>query len=185
LILYRKTAAVAFAYGVDPKGRPNIIIGQIADSKLSDKTVSKVYALPYIEIHFPHYEAVEYFKENADDPLSTLEVAREAVRKASNEGVTELWVIAARQQLQRCFRDLKMAVKQSGAKIKVNYFDESKYYPWKDWSSPNDPQKRVRSWWKFLLLYEIPLRALPFFAYQWLLESKKPWISYLRKLVRW
>ena len=158
----KKTGIVAFAFGVPSTILSNRRIAEIASKKARELNAS-VYT--QLDVRVEQGISVEYTKEEAGNPPPTLRIAREAVQWAKRDGLTELWVVAAKPHLWRALRDVQQAVHEAGTRIEVRACKEIEQYPEDSWFCPDSTQNRVRSseaWNK----RERILRLMPFFVYK-------------------
>ena len=108
---------------------------------------------------------VSYVRETWDPP-STLRIAREAIRWAEDAGLEELWIVAAKPNLWRVFRDMKEMAREAGSGIKIHTCREIDDECSEDlWFCTNSQQPRTRSQeaWDGR---ENVLKKMPFFLYK-------------------
>lgn len=159
-----KTGIVAFAFGAPAKIRSNASISLIVARKAAELK-APVFTQQDVQIIRSGIEVI-YVKEKPGDPPPTLRIARIAVRWAREQGIRELWIIAAGPHVWRCERDLKYAVSEVNALIKVRVCKEIKQNREIDpWYCRDSSQSRTRSffnWWS----REAILRLMPMFLYK-------------------
>lgn len=159
----RKSGVVAFAFGVPSSTRTNLRIARIAMERALIE-MAPIYTQRDIAIDsdFP----VEYIEDDQGNPPPTLRIARGAVIWAKRLGIEELWVACASPHLLRCKRDLRYAIRESGANIVVLVCPGVWDHPEEEWYSPESTQPRVRSreaWRKRERIIEL----MPMFLYKW------------------
>ncbi len=152
---------VAFAFGTPYTTQANREIRNIA-ARCSAPIFTQQ------DIQFPDIwnMDVTYCVEKSGEPPPTLRIAREAVQWAVRLGIDEVTVVAARPHLWRAMRDMKMALKESGATyILVTKSSEVGQHPDDSWYSADSTQERARSARAFLPR-EYTLRLMPSWLYK-------------------
>lgn len=166
---------VAFAFGVPHSTPSNKRIAEIAMWKASGREEGEwcqgdvVIPAPIYtqrDIQMPGFLGRQCrIEEKEGNPPPTLRIARGAVKLAKQQGIRKLLVVAARPHLWRCIRDLKYAIREAKAQIKVFVCREIKQLPENKWFDPDSTQKRARSFWKWWPR-EIILRLMPMAIYR-------------------
>lgn len=164
MLFLKEAGVVAFAFGVPSSISPNRRIAEIATRKAKELH-APIYTQQDIDILDPSMD-VDYISEEPGKPPPTLRVAKDAVQWAMCQAVpiTELWIVAAGPHLRRVLRDMRYALRMSGAKIEIKVCEELKQYGEDSWFCPESTQTRVRSckeWEK----REHILMLLPMFIY--------------------
>lgn len=161
-----KRGIIAFAFGVPSTTLPNRRIGAIASAK-----AYTLCAPVFTQRDVPIWEEVstEYVAEIPGEPPPTLRIARAAVEWAQTRGIGTLWVAAAHNtggsHLNRCLRDLRYAVRETGHRMTVRVCEDIFPYPRREWFSKSSIQPRTQSlgsWWSRELL----ARLLPMWLYK-------------------
>ena len=154
---------VAFAFGVPWSILPNVRIAEIA-SELSRELEAPIYT--QLDVRPDEGLVVEYTEEEPGSPPPTLRIARGAVQWAKQNGLTELWVVAAKPHLWRVLRDVREANKEVHANLGIfcrhSLIDQYLEY---SWFTPNSAQEHTRSselWNK----RENILKRTPYFIYK-------------------
>ncbi|MFA6365507.1 MAG: hypothetical protein WCW78_03865 [Candidatus Paceibacterota bacterium] len=154
---------VAFAFGTPENISSNQYIARIAAFKAMG---FKAPVYTQSDIRLPSDIPVTYTEEISGEPPSTLRIARGAVQWAKELGFYELWTVAAKPHLRRCIRDMKRAIRESGASIQVQACEEiSIRYSYDAWFCKNSTQARTRTKTAWLKR-EYILRMMPFFIYK-------------------
>ncbi len=159
-----KAGVVAFAFGTSKPNQtilPNRRIRMIALCRARHENAPIFTQLDVPICDYP----VEYTEEEPGSPPPTLRIARGAVRWAKSRGITELWIVAAKPHLWRAERDLREAVKECRAQIKVHVAPETAKYGDEQWFCPDSTQRRTSSCTEWNKREKI-LRLMPFFIYR-------------------
>lgn len=102
--------------------------------------------------------------EKPGEPPPTLRICREAVEWAVQRGIGTIWIVAALPHLPRVKRDLRYAIEEAHASIKIKvYVDPNRCK--EDWYCPDSTQVRTQSrgeWEK----RERIIMLLPMFVYR-------------------
>ena len=164
---------VAFAFGTPHFTLSNQCIAEIAMRKALSQgewrqgdVVVPAPIYTQRDIQMPRFLGRRYRAEEREgNPPPTLRIARGAIKWAKQQGVRKLWVVAAKPHLWRCIRDLKYAIREADAQIKVFVCGGIRQVPENKWFDPDSTQERVRSFWKWWPR-EIILRLMPMFIYR-------------------
>jgi uncharacterized SAM-binding protein YcdF (DUF218 family) len=150
---------IVLAFGAPSDIRSNLILAEIAVKKAKEL---KAAIFTQRDIVISEEMNVEYIKEK-DKPPSTWQIAQAAVAWASKNGVEEIIVVAAPPHIPRVLRDMRMAMKEYGARIEVKVAEEIYSYSDTDWFCPESIQLWTKSkvYWKirekFLLNIPFPI----------------------------
>lgn len=112
-----KVGIVAFAFGIPSSIEPNRRLAKLAAEKARSLN-ARVYTQQDV-MPLPVGIEVELTEENYPKRVPTLRIARGSVRWAKQQGISELWVCAAKPHIARATRDLKFAVCEANASISV------------------------------------------------------------------
>lgn len=139
-----KIGIVAFAFGLPARIRSNEHIARITLQKAQE-----LQAPIYTQFHTFYLKPLEfdvtYTQEKPGQPPPTLRIARGAVEWASEKGLKELWIAAAKPHMWRCLRDLEYAAKEAGLEIKIKVCEEIEQIPEEEWFCPDSGQEWTRS----------------------------------------
>ncbi len=153
---------VAFAFGAPSSTLSNRRIAEIAAQKarLLGVTVYTQY-----DVEVDRGIAVAYTCEDVGHPPPTLRIARGAVSWALEFEFTDLFVVAAKPHLWRAHRDLKEAVREVSANIRIYIFAECLAYPYESWFCADSTQGYTssRARWR---RRERLLKLAPFSVYK-------------------
>jgi len=157
-----KQGVVAFAFGV-----PATILSNRRIAEMASKKARELGALVYTQrdVQVGSGISVYYIEERPGNPPPTLRIARGAVKWAQERELKELWIACAMPHLRRCERDLRYAIIEAGAKVKMRFCLEIIRYPEGSWYCPDSTQKRVRSQ-KDWMGKERILMLMPMFFYK-------------------
>jgi len=138
----KKTGIIAFAFGAPDNILSNRIISEIASNKARELN-SHIYT--QLDVRIEDSVPTERIRERFGEPPSTFRFAREAVNWADQERIEKLWVVAAEPHLWRALRDVREAVREAGALVKVLPCEEIGQYSEDSWFCQDSLQKRTRS----------------------------------------
>lgn len=117
-----KVGIVAFGFAVPETVTSNKQIAEMAEE------LAALYSAPiftqYVVKVVTHAD-VTNADDRPNDPPPTLRIARKAVAWAVKRGIEKLFVVAAAPHEWRSMRDMCMAVKESGASIKLEYYERA------------------------------------------------------------
>lgn len=158
----RKGGIVAFAFGSPGTILPNKRIAQIATDQ------SKRLELPIYtqqDVLIEEDVSVERVAEKPGKPPSTLCIARGAIQWAIQNGISQLWVVAAKPHLYRAIRDLRCAAEESRVNMDLLACRDVHRYSENSWfsSESTQPRTQLRRKWE---RREGVLRMLPLFIYK-------------------
>lgn len=164
--LQGEVAGVAYGFGVSETLDSNLYsnkwIGDKA-SRVARSRGGKVYT--QIDVPIDPDVVVEFIEQEPGSPPPTLRIAIWAVRRAVEDGATELRVVAWPPHLKRALRDTRMVNFETGSPLKVTYQREINNIPEERWYMPDSIQERVRnhkSWRK----RERILMMMPWWLYK-------------------
>ena len=158
----RKMGVVVFAFGSPSQIKSNVILAEIAVKKAKQLN-APIFAQKDISVQ-EDVVIVEYIEEK-DKPPSTLKLARAAIAWAIKNGIEEIIVVAASPHLPRVLRDMRMAIKEYGARLGIEVAEEIFLHSDNDWFCTNSIQLWTRKmfFWK---IRETVLLHLPFPIYK-------------------
>lgn len=157
-----KAGIVAFAFGTPSNIWSNILIADIASGNAREQNIP---IFTQRDVYIEQGVEVEYCEEKPENPLSTLYIARRAVRWAVQKDFEKLWIVAAKPHLQRCVRDLEYAAREAKAVLEIRVVEEINWYPYHQWYCQDSKQKRTRSE-KMWRARERILEYMPMFLYK-------------------
>ena len=158
----KKAGIVAFGFGCPDIILSNVYIAIVAREKAWELK-APIYTQKDVCIQSDDL-LIKYTEEQVGNPPPTLRIARGAVCWAKNQGIEEIWIVAAEPHLWRCIRDIKYAVKEIGIQISVKVCTAIHEFP-TGWFCPDSKQKHTRSrkeWEK----REKILQKMPMFLYK-------------------
>lgn len=138
----KKTGVVAFSFGVPDTIRSNRWIAHIAGGIATNE---KCPVFTQLDVTIKYPVEVVRVEERVGEPPPTLRIARAAVKWAISCGIIHLHIVAAEPHLWRAERDLKMAIKEAGAKISTSIPFELTKYPKDDWFCSDSTQSHTKS----------------------------------------
>jgi len=158
----RKMGVVVFAFGSPSQIKSNVILAEIAVKKAKELN-APIFAQKDISVQ-EDVVIVEYIEEK-DKPPSTLKLAQAAVAWALEKGVEEIIIVSASPHLPRVLRDMRMAIKEYGARIEVEFAVEVFLHSDNNWFCPDSRQiwTRNKVYWN---IREVILGNIPFRIYK-------------------
>ena len=165
----KKVGVFAFAFGVDC-----VIMSNVAIAKRAAHAAEYFDAMVFtqLDVHLMGV-SVEYFKPVVPGVyLSTLDLSRWMAKRAKEERLTEIRIVAAQPHVWRCLRDVRAALRAERLNILVSVyeFSDDSYQHSDIWFCPESEQWYTRTplaWW----CREIILRCLPFGLYSWVTSA--------------
>ena len=157
-----KCGIIAFAFGVPAAIRSNRQIALIASDQ-AKKLNAPVFT--QADVRLEHGITASRIDEEPGKPPPTLRMARDAIKWAIKNGITELHVVAAKPHMWRAHRDVRRAVQEIGMQHRIAVHSIDTKFPKDSWFCVDSTQERVRSpeaWNK----RERILKWLPFFIYK-------------------
>jgi uncharacterized SAM-binding protein YcdF (DUF218 family) len=152
-----KVGIIVFAFGAASHIKSNTILAEIAARKAKELNAP---IFTQRDISVQEDVVIEYIDEKENKPPSTWQLAQAAVAWASKNGVEEIIVVAAPPHIPRVLRDMRMAMKEYGARIEVKVAEEIYSYLY-DWFCPDSKQIWTRNnvYWKIreTILIHLPL----------------------------
>lgn len=153
---------VAFAFGTPCTILANKRIAEIA-AKKSRELNAPVYT--QLDVCIEAGIRTTYTQEDPGNPPPTLPIAQGAIRWANQQGVKELWIVAAKPHLWRALRDTRQAIREAKAQIGVHVCTEIEQYPEDSWFCPDSGQtitQSRKSWER----RDRAIKLMPFFLYR-------------------
>lgn len=141
-----KKGIAAFAFGVPATIWSN---RQIADTALSyaEKDGSKIFT--QLDVSFGNLDQRDVERlpgEKPNAPPPTLRIARWVVKRAIEEGIGEVIVVAARPHIYRAMRDMEMAAEEAGfLQLLIKPASEIWDWPEAKWYCKDSTQSRAQS----------------------------------------
>lgn len=136
---------VAFAFGAPGGILSNRQIAEIASQEVF-RFDAQLYTQLDVWIDDPDVRIrMERIPEKPGKPPPTLRIARGAVEWAIKQGISELEIVAAPPHLNRCLRDMRFAVAETGMLIRFDICPRVLEYPVGSWFCPESAQHRTSS----------------------------------------
>jgi hypothetical protein len=163
-----KKGVAAFAFGVPSTIWSNQEISRIAVNTAAVESLT-IFTQLDIQASSPSWGkiTVEYLPdEDPKDPPPTLRIARWVIRRAVQEDLSEIIVVAARPHIWRVMRDMEEAAREAGfLQLLIKPAPETWSYREEKWYCADSTQKRVQSReaWRER---EAVLEAVPFWLYR-------------------
>lgn len=158
----KKIGIVAFAFGTPESIFSNRLIAKIAFQKAFEL---KAPIYTQLDVSVGEGADVKFIEEPFNNPVTTLRIARGTVLWAIINGITELWVVAAKPHLWRCVRDLKGVAEEVSAQIEVLVCKETEEYDEYVWFCSNSDEiwtQSKKNWQR----REWIINLIPFFIYK-------------------
>lgn len=149
-----KFSLLVLAYGPEQDISPNQRLITAA-TQFAVKHSAPIFTQRELQFSF---DDVEYDGESAT-AAPTLSIVTAAVQWAKRRGIKKITLFAARPHRYRCRRDLLWAIKQDGADIQIEVWDDHKKT---SWFCSASSQRRIHSWWTWwpreIIILCMPMR---------------------------